>query len=207
MTASDKTSALNRKKAKSRKPQPQSADPVDAQMAASGFLSGPLDGAPEQAASRFLDANYSLVTQQRSELHELQLKQVARSPAGYHVTFQQVHQGLPVEGAVVSVHMTKDQRVNATTGRLSPEVAGLDLTSTPQTSMRQEEAVQIALRSLQTTGGPVTAAQVHQVILAKPDPRLAWKVSVFAMQSAREWLIWVDAKSGQVLQSREISLD
>lgn len=207
MSVSSNTNASKRDKPKGRKDKRPATTATDHLTEADGFLSGPLSGAPEQAASHFLDANYDLVTQQRSMIQELQLKKVASSPAGYHVTFQQVHQGLPVEGAVVSVHMTKDQRVNATSGHLSSEVTGLDVASMIKNGVNQQEAVQIALQSIQTLSGPKTAAQASQVILAQPEPCLAWKVTVFSMQTAQEWLIWVDAKSGQVLQRRETSLD
>jgi len=174
--------------------------------AVDGFLSGPLEGAPEEAASKFLHANYNLFTPQRSTLRELQVEQVSRSPAGYHVTFQQVHQGVPVEGAKVSVHMTIDQRVHAAYSRLKPEVAGLDVQEMAKNGIDQAEAIQIALASIRAAVKLAGPARAEQVILTQETPRLTWKVLLSTMRPAQEWVVWVDAQSGEVLQRREISM-
>jgi len=169
------------------------------------FLSDPLPGPPEKAASQFLDANYQLVAEQRSVIQELKLKKVARSPAGYHVTFQQMHQGVAVEGATVSVHMIKDQRVQATSGALESEVTQLDVQRMAQDSIDQHEAMQIAVQNAASVGAAATPTLVERVILPQPEPRLAWKVLLLNADTAQEWVTWIDAHTGEVLQHQEIS--
>jgi bacillolysin len=176
------------------------------QVAVDGFLSGPLKGAPEKAASRFLDANSELFGGEPEVMQELRVEGVQRSPAGYHVTFQQVHQGVPVEEAKVSVHMTRDKRVHAAQGRLRPDVASLDVHKTTESGIDQVEAIQIAQSSIAPAGKKPAQAQAEQVILAEETPRLAWKVTLSTKKPSAEWAVWVDVQSGNVLQRRELSL-
>jgi Zn-dependent metalloprotease len=176
------------------------------QLAVDGFLSGPLKGAPAKAASRFLDANSELFGGEPNVMHELQVEQVQRSPAGYHVTFQQMHQGVPVEEARVSVHMTRDKRVNSAQGRLRPDVASLDVQKMAQNGIAQDEAIQIAQSSITTSRKTPVQAQAKQVILAEQTPHLAWKVTLSTKKPSAEWAVWVDIQSGLVLQRRELSL-
>jgi len=175
--------------------------------AVNGFLSGPIEGTPEEAASRFLDANHRLFKSKRSIIRELQVEKVSRSPAGYHVVFQQLHQGLPVEEAKVSVHMTADKRVHAAHVGLRPKVAGLDVRQMTENGIDQDEAIRIALAAVGAADQLMGPAQAKQVILAEESPRLAWKVSFATERPAGEWLVWVDALSGNVLRRREISMD
>ena len=176
------------------------------QVAVDGFLSGPLKGAPAKAASRFLDANSELFGGEPNVMNELQVEQVQRSPAGYHVTFQQMHQGVPVEEAKVSVHMTRDKRVNAAQGRLRPDVASLDVQKMAESGIDQDEAIQIAQSSIIPIGKDPGPAQAEQVIMAEKTPHLAWKVTLSTKRPSAEWAVWVDVQSGLVLQRRELSL-
>ena len=174
------------------------------QVAVDGFLSGPLTGAPEKAASRFLDANPELFGEPEA-VQELQVEQVRRSPAGYHVTFQQMHQGVPVEEAKVSVHLTRDKRVHAAQGRLVPDVADLDVHTMAENGIDSDEAIQIARSEIAPAHKDPVAGQAEQVILADKEPHLAWKVTLSTNKPAAEWAVWVDVQSGVVLQRRELS--
>jgi len=171
-----------------------------------GFLSGPLKGAPEKAASKFVDANSELFWGESDVMRELQVEQVQRSPAGYHVTFKQMHQGVPVEEAKVSVHMTRDKRVHAAQGRLIPEVAGLDVEKMTANGIGQDEAIKIAQAVVTPRRKRPLPAQAEQVILAEETPRLTWKVTMATKKPTAEWAVWVDVQNGNVLQRRELSM-
>nr|MBC7245056.1 PepSY domain-containing protein [Chloroflexota bacterium] len=172
-----------------------------------GFLSGPLKGAPEEAASQFLDANYRLFEPKPSAIRELQVEKVSRSPAGYHVVFQQVHQGIPVEEATVSVHLTPDKRVHAAYGRLASQVAKLDVKEMLENGIDREEAIRIALQHIGASDDLTRPARAEQVILLEREPHLAWKVQFATQKQAQEWTVWVDAVNGAVLRQREISME
>jgi Zn-dependent metalloprotease len=176
------------------------------QVAVGGFLSGPLRGAPEKAASRFLDANPELFGGEPKVIPELQVEQIQRSPAGYHVTFQQMHQGVPVEEAKVSVHMTRDKRVHAAQGRLRSDVASLDVQKMAENGIDRNKAIKIAQSNLTPSAKDPVPAQAEQVILGEKTPRLAWKVTLSTQNPSAEWAVWVDVQSGNVLQRRELSM-
>lgn len=175
------------------------------QVAVDGFLSGRLRGAPEKAASRFLKANPGLFGEPEV-MRELKVEQVQRSPAGYHVTFQQMHQGVPVEEAKVSVHMTRDKRVHAAQGRVRADVADLDVKKMAENGIDRDEAIEIAESNIAPSHESPVAAQAEQVILAEETLHLAWKVTLSTENPSAEWAVWVDVQSGRVLQSRELSL-
>jgi Zn-dependent metalloprotease len=173
--------------------------------AVKGFLSGPLEGPPEEAASEFLDANRRLLESSRRIIGELKVQKVSRSPAGYHVVFQQTHQGVPIEEAKVSVHLTPDNRVHAAQISLEPGVRGLELDRVAANGIDAEEAVRIALS---TTEGLVTSKrEPEQVLLMADEPYLAWKVSFSTERPAAERVVWVDALTGRVLQHRDVAFD
>lgn len=176
------------------------------EIAVDGFLSGPIKGAPEKAASRFLDANSELFGERPEVVQELRVQQVRRSPAGYHVVFQQVHQGVPVEEAKLSVHMTKDKRVHAAYGSLRPEVATLDVVQMAENGIDKDEAIEIARAALGSGEHVPESAHAEQVILAGRTPRLAWKVRASTVHPHTEWALWIDVQTGEVLQKRELSL-
>jgi len=172
-----------------------------------GFLSGPLRGAPEEAAYEFLSANQRLFKSNPDLLRELQVEQVSRSPAGYHVVFQQVHEGLPVEEAKISVHMTRDKRIHSAYSRLRPKVANLDIRSMARDGIDQNEAICIALDSVKVDEALAQAARAEQVIVAEKEPTVAWKVSISTQEPALEWIVWVDALSGNVLRQRQVTME
>ena len=172
-----------------------------------GFLSGPLQGAPEEAAYEFLSANQRLFQSTPGILRELQVEKVSRSPAGYHVVFQQVHEGLPVEEAQVSVHMTRDKRIHAATSRLRPQVAAVDVKTMARDGIDQHEAICVAAEHLQVDEAPGERARAEQVIFAETEPTVAWKVFISTREPRQEWTVWVNALTGNVLRQRQVTIE
>jgi len=172
-----------------------------------GFLSGPLHGAPEEAAYEFLSANQRLFQSSADILRGLQLEKVSRSPAGYHVVFQQMHEGLPVEEAKVSVHMTRDKRIHAATSRLRPQVAAVDVKTMARDGIDQHEAVCIAMDHVHADEALGEQARAEQVIIAETELTVAWKVSISTREPGQEWTVWVDALSGNVLRQRQAAVE
>jgi len=172
-----------------------------------GFLAGPLPGAPEEAAYEFLHANQRLFKSTPQTLRELRVQHVSRSPAGYHVVFQQVHEGLPVEEAQASVHLTRDKRVHAARLRLSPQAAELDVQAMARDGINRDEAISIALQRVRVNRAQAEVLWAERVILAEKEAVIAWKVSLAIRERGAEWLLWVDARSGRVLRQRQVSIE
>lgn len=172
-----------------------------------GFLSGPLGGKPEDAAQQFLDANRRLLKSPAGVIRELQVEKVTRSPAGYHVVLQQVHQGVPVEEGKIAVHMTPDQRVHAAYGRPLRKASRLNVEHLAEDGIDQEEAIRIAVDHVTAADGIVEPPRARLVIIGRDDPRLSWRVQLSTERPAQDWVVWVDSLSGAVVRQREISME
>jgi Zn-dependent metalloprotease len=172
-----------------------------------GFLSGPLDGKPEDAAQQFLDANRRLLKSPAGAIRELQVDKVTRSPAGYHVVLQQVHQGVPVEEGKVTVHMTPDQRVHAAYGRPIRKASRLDVERLAENGIDEEEAIRLAVDHVAAADDVAESAQATLVIIGRDDPRLSWRVLLSSEKLAEDWVVWVDSLTGAILRTREISME
>lgn len=171
-----------------------------------GFLSGRIAGEPDEAALTFVETNYQLFAEQPQAVEELQVKRVSQSPAGYHVILQQVHQGIPVEGGQVAVHMTTDRRVHSATNSLLPEATQLDVAAMARDGIDEDEARQIAEEHLRDQEVQAKAVQAQQVILPNHPPRLTWKVFLATARPAHEWTLWIDVSSGEVVEARQTSI-
>ncbi len=172
-----------------------------------GFLSGPLKGKPEDAAQQFLDANRRLLKSTAGSIRELQVTKVTRSPAGYHVVLQQVHQGVPVEEGKITVHMTPDQRVHAAYGRPIHKASRLNVGRLAEDGIDEEEAIRIALDHVAADNDIVNPPQAKLVIIGRDDPRLSWRVNLSTKRLAQDWVVWVDSLSGAIIRERELSLE
>ena len=116
------------------------------------------------------------------------------------VRFQQVHRGVPVEGAELNVVQDRAGRVTAVTSEVEP----LDLASvTPR--IRADAAINAVLRG--ATGGKVSRAarQLVQglrprlVIIGGGAPRLVYKVMLpLSLNPHGRWYL-VDAGTGKVV--------
>ena len=62
-------------------------------------------GTPAQIARQYLKENSALLKMEKN-LEDLELVKVTKSPAGFHVSFRQVYQGIPVmrSGMVISIN-------------------------------------------------------------------------------------------------------
>lgn len=171
-----------------------------------GFLSAPAKGSPEEVARRFVDANYRLLAKRRSVVREMEVERTSQSLAGYHVTLHQTRQGVPIEDAIVSVHMTPDKRVYAVRSHLQPRAAELDVQSMAEGGISAQDAIAIAVDSLNAADDLLASPRAELVIVATGEPRLVWKVLVSTDSKAQDWVVMVDAEKGVILKRHEISI-
>jgi Zn-dependent metalloprotease len=171
-----------------------------------GFLSGAGGGSPEDVAREFLDANYRFLTGRRTVLNQLEKVQESRSPAGYHVTLQQTVKGVPVEEATISVHMTQDKRVHGVRSHLKPQAVELDVQAMAKDGIDSEEAITIAVADVGADDDLLSPPSAEHVVFAGDDPRLAWKISFSTVETVQDWIIHVDALTGDVLDRRKVSV-
>jgi len=160
----------------------------------------PTAGDPAQLAREFLSEAAPLM-HLPSNLNGLVQGRVRASPGGFHTRFDQVHQGIPVFGAFVTVHLNRQGALRMIKSRFrervmpSGIVPWLDYTTAIQTTLQGLAVV-----------GPLRAAPRADLVIFPADDgdHLAWLVQVPARTPLGDWLVFVDAYSGRVLLARNI---
>ncbi|HET6568479.1 MAG TPA: hypothetical protein VFG50_10980 [Rhodothermales bacterium] len=152
-------------------------------------------GTPLEIARQFLDDHRKLFDL-TSGLPNLAPVKIENHLRANHVIFQQTYEGIPVEGGIFAVNMTKKGEVYYVTADYLDDVQ-VERTSP---AVSQEKAIDIAKSDL----GP------DLELLGKPESklvilpygaafRLAWKVIVPTEEPLGRWLYYLSARDGSVL--------
>jgi Zn-dependent metalloprotease len=152
----------------------------------------------------------------KPDLSQLKFDKVKKSVLGRHVLYQQYHDGKAVSGAWVRVDIDHEGRVYNVQNDLVPEPA---LAKT-----RQAEARRVSMRgarraaAAQLSPDDAKARAVETVAPGRGEaleaescfvphdgvPRAAWKVVVVRRRPRGEWKVYLDAYTGEVLESRSL---
>ena len=132
---------------------------------------------------------------------ELRLVDQREGIAFAHSRYQQYVNGLPIEGAFVTEHV--DKRTDALMS-VTDRSAKLPPTLAVQASVAAKQAVQIAEQrvGLVTPRGDVDSQLVYLPL--DSELRLAWKVTLPALEPLGDWLVFVDALDGKVLKTQDL---
>ena len=180
-----------------------------------GFASAPSTGTPEQAALDFVAANEGIFGAVAPS--SLRQSETIAALGGYLVRFDQVHAGVPVEGAGLGFVLDAEKRVRAVSGPFYSDVA-IDatpaLTSAAAVS-RAATDLAVFARSLDAASEATLAPAFDLIesqlgVLAQPHPelrvvptatghRLAWGFLYFSRNPFGLYRYLVDASSGEVL--------
>jgi Zn-dependent metalloprotease len=168
--------------------------------------SKPSREAPARIAQRFLK-RIAPSLGMRPDLSQLRFDKVKESILGTHVFYQQIHDGRPVSGAWIKIDIDKDGRVFNVLNTLIPNrLLGKAKTSRSGKGeagplLKKSRARRLALESV--GGSPPSAKILEQELVSYPHenvPVPAWKVIVRTTRPAREWRIYLDAATGEILQ-------
>ena len=180
-----------------------------------GFASAPSSAPPEQAALDFVVANPGIFGDVPAS--SLQPRETITALGCYLVRFDQLHLGVPVEGAGLGFVLDAEKRVRAVSGPFYSDVA-IDvvptLTSTAAVARAATDLARFA-RSLdaasEATLEPAFDLIESQLgVLAQPHPelrvvptatghRLAWSFLDFSRNPFGLYRYLIDARSGEVL--------
>lgn len=116
-----------------------------------------------------------------------------------HVRFDQVKNGVKVEGAEVVVHYNEDKEPVSANGYHNPKAAEENIDTTPE--LTNEKAIDIAKSSVNAPKDMAYEPEAELVIYPFDDQHyLAYKVNVtYLGDEPANWFIMVDAKNGQVI--------
>ncbi|NJD77303.1 MAG: hypothetical protein FIB08_09450 [Candidatus Methanoperedens sp.] len=168
-----------------------------------GVLSVEIKENPEKAARKFLSEYFKLF-RMKENLEDLKLIRETDSLGGYHIVFQQVFDELPVYNAFTSVHMDKNTRINKIDACYYPDM----FVELPiEKGISQEDAIQIALDAFHEEKKLAKPASTGRVIYPKKDTYYAaWKVEVTLINPVGEWHVFLDFKTGNILEIRDALL-
>ena len=151
---------------------------------------------PAVTAAGFLAANASRLGLDPARVAtDLQLVSEKRSLSGIHFRYQQMLGGVPVYRGDLVLKIANDGEVSSVQNNLR---LGLQLDT--QAAFTADDANRIARETIRPTGktiGPVTAEL--QVVDLDGGARLAWIANLPVESPMGDWLVFVDAKTGQVL--------
>ena len=165
------------------------------------FSLGP-DALPEHAAKSFLSV-YGRLFGLADPNRELKLNLVHDLPEGRSVVkFKQMHQGLPVIGGEMIVHMDRQKNVRSVNGEVSPDI---NVDVTPLISAASAESRALA-RVKMKYGVPDSSLEALPAELSIYNPVLlgdrmnknflVWKIIVRSYESPIKEYVFIDAKSG-----------
>jgi subtilisin-like proprotein convertase family protein len=162
-------------------PSPAARSPFDAEATARAFLI-------ERSGAMDLS----------SDLSELRTEAVIESPGGYHVRYQQMYDGIPVEAGVVWVTVSRSGEVVRVVNEAAQHPA-VDV----RPNITADEAIASVRRTIGASGSLHAPERADLVVRAADGSAfLAWKTLVPADEPFGDWEAFVDARSGAVRELR-----
>lgn len=164
-------------------------------------ITAPASASPEDKGRLFIGtygAALGINTQDQIRLERVQ----KRDAVGLeHVRFQQVHQGIPVRGGEIIVHL-RGASATAVTAKTLPDIDKDDTTPVVTPIQALDAAKDLLAKQLQVTGAALSKPKLeifNEGLLAnRQTPTfLAWFIEATKLD-VREY-IWIDAKRGSVL--------
>jgi hypothetical protein len=164
-----------------------------------GRLSEAAPGESDTAAARRFLAENSELFRLSPVLSELALSSSFESPMGSHVTFRQLHQGIPVAGAEVKVHFNRAGEIVAVN---NTSVPGISLTEL-RPSLRGRDAVRILRNAVPDAEKAENYVSSWALVIygGGEAPALAWEVTVST--GGPTWHAFIDASAGDWLSAPE----
>jgi fungalysin metallopeptidase (M36)/fungalysin/thermolysin propeptide len=150
--------------------------------------------AREEIASEFVDA---ILPKLRVDPASLRFDTVKQSILGSHVLYQQYRDGLPVSGAWLRIDISPEGRVFHVLNDLIPEKVASKATNEKKIGARVADA-----RARAAVKGRTRRVMSHELVQrpVKGKPRLSWKVLVRTTSPRGSWKLYVDARSGKILE-------
>jgi|GEM_PF-226243 len=161
---------------------------------------GPLSGSAEQMARKYLEANAAKFGIEDASSN-LQVKKINTSPSGQHVTFLEMHNGIPVFQSEIVVTLDNQNYVSFVASAYRPN---LDVkTSTP--SISSESAIQTARNYLNVSGKLLAEQKATLMIFQSENDGdlLTYRVQVPTDKPMGDWEVFVNAATAEVVHVKD----
>jgi bacillolysin len=160
-----------------------------------GILSAKTTAAGDLVAREFFRSNASLFRMKNAD-QELRVLTVKKAVGNWeHVRLQQHYGTFPVEGGVMALHIDQDRVVREVQGAYLP-IARLDTTI----QVLRAQAEQTVLAQTKSRG-QLRKPTSSQAVIYRLDStnHVVWKVQLFSASPLGDFVYYVDAHSGQVV--------
>jgi subtilisin-like proprotein convertase family protein len=153
-------------------------------------------GSPKAIAEQFLTAHAGELGLSAGAIgSELDLAYEKESPSGTHLRWNQEVNGVPVWRSEIVVKVDQAGRVTSVQNNLRPNVK---IPTSP--TLAAETALSIAKTLLAPTGEDLGEHRADlRIVETRDGARLVWMVQMPVSAPMGDWLVFVDAKSGEVL--------
>ncbi|HEU4962644.1 MAG TPA: hypothetical protein VFV52_02150 [Bacilli bacterium] len=166
----------------------------------SGKLSEKLEGEPYEMALEFLDSVKALY-HVKSPKKSFALKKVQQDQLGIrHVRLNHMVRGIPVWGDELIVHIDKTGVVRSVNGEFTPNVEE-NSEKIGEAQITAQQAIRNALEDVKVPS-PDRKPLARLYYFPYPDPdliTLTYVVTVYDMDVPAEWIVFVDAVTGDVV--------
>jgi Zn-dependent metalloprotease len=144
---------------------------------------------------------------------ELKFDKVRESMLGSHVLYQQYHEGKPISGAWLRVDIDKEGRVYNVLNDLIPAPKLIKAQTLEKKKAAKVGGMEQALsadqavsRALEAAGGEGAEVLESELLYYPVDglPTLAWKMIVKTQSPRADWKIYLDARSGAVIEKTNL---
>jgi hypothetical protein len=161
-----------------------------------GFRLPAASGHPQAVARRTLSVNASRLGLD-GLMHSLRLRRIIRSLGAWHVIFSQRHLGKYIHRAYVTVHMDSSRAVYLIKSRAVPRQLLPDV-DTARVGVRR--ARERALRAIRRRADVVRTIDHDEVWYpVRTRLHLAHKFRFHRNSPAEDWIVYIDANTGDVL--------
>lgn len=151
----------------------------------------------------------------KTDLSQLKFDKVKESILGKHVLYQQYYEGKPISGAWVRVDIDKDGKVYNVLNDLIPQAAMAKIRKVeakrearvaPPPELSAAKAKSLATKAVGSAKGSSNEVLENELVYFPYNgvPTLAWKVIVKTSRPYAEWKIYLDAKTGTILDKLDL---
>ncbi len=159
------------------------------------------EAAPEEMAKQFLREQNQLLGLEENDIQNLKAHAIRQSFSGTVVRLRQHKDGLPVNKAEITVNINKNNEVTYLMNGFRYDVFVLN--SIP--SISTVDAQTTAYKHLGINDAPHYEIVEPFIYHNKDYSRLAYRVGVMATGLIGEWEVLVDAITGEIFQSQDVS--
>ena len=163
---------------------------------------------PEASARQFLMASASELGL-RDDLSDLKLDSVVPTPVGFSVRFQQMSNGLPVEGANLVLTMNRSFQVLTYVSDYarSANGYGLEKFSSQNFQVSEQNALNRAYEILKLTASPTLQTIEKKMMMEAGSLRSVYVIQLAApVDHLYAWEMVMDAVDGRIYRSRDLAV-